>query len=204
MCDKADKDYEDETKEDVKEGSRKSKRSLKLLRGNERDLKLDVEAAHNYAEKYPGDITVSTPNQIKVREMILSIGRVWKTQRLYLWLMHISKSTNPYVFPRSSPSNAFQTQPLFLRMYLASSQAICFFSQVETRNRFRCLRSKPVDVEEKKVEREVSERSVLIYDENLHAQSPRTQSLREREIFHDTFSFLIKLVNILLHEINLN
>lgn len=68
MCDKADKDYEDETKEDVKEGSRKSKRSLKLLRGNERDLKLDVEAAHNYAEKYTGDITVSTPNQIKVRE----------------------------------------------------------------------------------------------------------------------------------------
>ncbi|KAG5320092.1 M3K4 kinase, partial [Pseudoatta argentina] len=128
MCDKADKDYEDETKDDVKEG-RKSKRSLKLLRGNERDLKLDVEAAHNYAERYTGEIAVSTPNQIKV----------------------------------------------------------------ETRNRFRCLRSKPVDVEEKKVEREDSEQSVLINEECLRAQSPRTQSFREREIFHDTFSFLIKL-----------
>lgn len=70
MCDKADKDYEDETKEDVKEGNRKSKRSLKLLRGNERDLKLDVEAAHNYAERYTGEMAVSTPNQIKVRESI--------------------------------------------------------------------------------------------------------------------------------------
>jgi len=67
MCDKADKDYEDETKEDVKEG-RKSKRSLKLLRGNERDLKLDVEAAHNYADRYSGEIAVSTPNQIKVQK----------------------------------------------------------------------------------------------------------------------------------------
>lgn len=71
------------------------------------------------------------------------------------------------------------------------------FSQIETRNRFRCLRSKPVDVEEKKVEREVSERTVLINEENLRAQSPRTQSLKEREEFHDTFSFLIKLVSIL-------
>jgi len=67
MCDKADKDYEDETKEDVKEG-RKSKRSLKLLRGNERDLKLDVEAAHNYAGISIGEIAVSTPNQIKVQK----------------------------------------------------------------------------------------------------------------------------------------
>lgn len=83
MCDKADKDNEDEAKEDAKEGSRKSKRSLKLLRGNERDLKLDVEAAHNYAERYTGDIAVSTPNQIKVREskeVILSVCRVWKSQ----------------------------------------------------------------------------------------------------------------------------
>ncbi|KAL6259477.1 hypothetical protein P5V15_009396 [Pogonomyrmex californicus] len=129
MCDKADKDCEDETKEDVKEGSRKCKRSLKLLRGNERDLKLDVEAAYNYAEKHAGDMAVSTPNQIKV----------------------------------------------------------------ETRNRFRCLRSKPVDIEEKKVERDVSEQSVVISEESLRAQSPRTQTLREREIFHDTFSFLIRL-----------
>ncbi|KAL6427708.1 hypothetical protein ACFW04_008865 [Cataglyphis niger] len=130
MCDKADKDRENETKEDAKEGSRKCKRILKLLRGNERDLKLDVEAAYNYAEKHNGDMaTVLTPNQIKI----------------------------------------------------------------ETRNRFRCLRSKPVDVEEKKVEREIIERNVLINEENLNAQSPRTQSLKEREIFHDTFSFLIKL-----------
>lgn len=45
------------------------------------------------------------------------------------------------------------------------------------------------------MEREVNEGSLLINEENLCAQSPRTQSLREREIFHDTFSFLIKLVN---------
>ncbi|KAM0725576.1 Mitogen-activated protein kinase kinase kinase 4 [Formica fusca] len=130
MCDKADKDRENEAKEDAKEGSRKCKRILKLLRGNERDLKLDVEAAYNYAEKHNGDMaTVLTPNQIKI----------------------------------------------------------------ETRNRFRCLRSKPVDAEEKKVEREIIEKSVLINEKNLSAQSPRTQSLKEREIFHDTFSFLIKL-----------
>lgn len=68
MCDKADKDRENEAKEDVKEGSRKCKRNLKLLRGNERDLKLDVEAAsaYNYAEKHE-HMAVSTPNQIKVR-----------------------------------------------------------------------------------------------------------------------------------------
>lgn len=71
------------------------------------------------------------------------------------------------------------------------------FSQIETRNRFRCLRSKPVDVEEKKVQRESNERSVLINEESLRAQSPRTQSLEDRRIFHDTFSFLIKLVSIL-------
>lgn len=65
MCDKADKDRENETQEDVKEGSRKCKRSLKLLRGNERDLKLDMEAAHNYTEKHE-HMAVSTPNQIKV------------------------------------------------------------------------------------------------------------------------------------------
>lgn len=67
MCDKADKDCENEAKEDAKEGSRKCKRSLKLLRGNERDLKLDVEAAFNYSEKHSGDMAVLTPNQIKVR-----------------------------------------------------------------------------------------------------------------------------------------
>lgn len=67
MCDKADEDRENETKDDTKEGgSRKSKRILKLLRGNERDLKLDVEAAYHYAEKHSGDMALMTPNQIKV------------------------------------------------------------------------------------------------------------------------------------------
>lgn len=115
MCDKADKDYEDETKEDAKEGSRKSKRSLKLLRGNERDLKLDVEAAHNYAERYTGDMVVSTPNQIKVREreqVILSIGRVWKTQRLRLCLICISDRSDLFIrsdrcFPNAAGSHLF-------------------------------------------------------------------------------------------------
>ncbi|XP_020281057.1 mitogen-activated protein kinase kinase kinase 4 isoform X2 [Pseudomyrmex gracilis] len=130
MCDKADKDRENETKEDTKDGSRKCKRILKLLRGNERDLKLDMEAAYNYAEKHSGDMALTTPNQIKI----------------------------------------------------------------ETRNRFRCLRSKPVGVEEKKAEREVIEYSnVTINEQNLCSQSPRTQSYKEREIFHDTFSFLIRL-----------
>ncbi|XP_014469834.1 PREDICTED: mitogen-activated protein kinase kinase kinase 4 isoform X2 [Dinoponera quadriceps] len=129
MCDKADKDCENEAKDDAKESNRKYKRSLKLLRGNERDLKLDVEAAYNYAEKHE-HMAVSTPNQIKI----------------------------------------------------------------ETRNRFRCLKSKPVDVEEKKsVELEVCEQSLLMNEENLSVQSPRAQSLKERQIFHDTFSFLIKL-----------
>ncbi|XP_067207497.1 mitogen-activated protein kinase kinase kinase 4 isoform X3 [Linepithema humile] len=127
MCDKADKDRENEVKEEPKDGSRKCKRSLKLLRGNERDLKLDVEAAFNYAEKHNNDMTVSTPNQIKI----------------------------------------------------------------ETRNRFRCLRSKPVDVEEKRVERVMFSKCIEI--EDTSAQSPRSQSFKEREMFHDTFSFLIKL-----------
>jgi len=99
----------------------------------------------------------------------------------------------------SGPSNAFQTQLFSPLRIWHEVKKICSFLQVETRNRFRCLRSKPVDVEEKKVEREVRERSVLINDENLCAQSPRTQSLKERESFHGTFSLLIKLVNILLN-----
>jgi len=64
MCDKADKDCENETKEEVKESDRKCKRSLKLLRGNERDLKLDIEIA-SY-EKCGGNMAIPTPNQIKV------------------------------------------------------------------------------------------------------------------------------------------
>lgn len=66
MCDEADKCRENEAKEEVvKEGNRKSKRSLKLLRGNERDLKLDVEAALNYAEKSER-LMPYTPNNMKV------------------------------------------------------------------------------------------------------------------------------------------
>lgn len=53
-------------------------------------------------------------------------------------------------------------------------------------------------MEEKKAEPEMNERGVIINEENLCSQSPRTQTLREREVFHDTFSFLIKLVNVLL------
>lgn len=64
MCDKADKDCEDEANQDIaKEGNRKCKRSLKVSRGNERDLKLDIDAAYNYAEKFD---QASTPNHMKV------------------------------------------------------------------------------------------------------------------------------------------
>ncbi|CAL7935979.1 unnamed protein product [Xylocopa violacea] len=129
MCDKADRDCEDEANQDiVKEGSRKSKRSLKVLRGSERDLKLDMEAAYSYAEKFE-HYKVSTPNHMKI----------------------------------------------------------------ETRNRFRSLRSKPVDIEQKKVDVKVIEQTPVSDNKETIVQSPKTQSLKEREIFHDTFSFLIKL-----------
>lgn len=80
MCDKADKDCENETKEDAKESGRKCKRSLKLLRGNERDLKLDIEIA-SY-EKCGGSMGIPTPNQIKVRnyECIQINGKNCKSQ----------------------------------------------------------------------------------------------------------------------------
>ena len=49
MCDKADEDRENEAKEEaVKEGNRKSKRTFKLLRTNERDFKLDVGGSEHY------------------------------------------------------------------------------------------------------------------------------------------------------------
>ncbi|XP_043681622.1 mitogen-activated protein kinase kinase kinase 4 [Vespula pensylvanica] len=129
MCDEADKCRENEAKEEVvKEGNRKSKRSLKLLRGNERDLKLDVEAALNYAEK--------------------------------------SERLMPY-----TPNNM----------------------KIETKNRFRSLRSKPIDVEEKKQETKAMRLTVLSTEKEIVSQSPMTQSYSERQIFHDTFSFLIKL-----------
>lgn len=85
-------------------------------------------------------------------------------------------------------------------MHAFSSQSSNVFicAQIETRNRFRSLRSKPVDVDGKKTEQQDSERNEVINEENLRMQSPRTQGLKEREIFHDTFSFLIKLVNTLI------
>ncbi|XP_031784190.1 mitogen-activated protein kinase kinase kinase 4 isoform X2 [Nasonia vitripennis] len=132
MCDKADKDCENEVKEEtVKEGNRKSKRSFKLLRTNERDSKHDV-AGVNYYE----------------------------TNNKHCCLL---------------PKNI----------------------KVETRNRFRCLLSKPVDDEKKKNNIPPAQVSVgaacsddYTYDEPT---SPISKSLKERETFHDTFSFLIRL-----------
>ena len=66
-------------------------------------------------------------------------------------------------------------------------------SQVETKNRFRSLRSKPIDVEEKFHESENS-RFLNIIESEPTLHSPRSQSLKDRELFHETFSFLIKLV----------
>ena len=69
------------------------------------------------------------------------------------------------------------------------------YLQIETRNRFRSLRSKPVDIEEKKPEVKPTEQVVITDDKkSCIVESPKTLSLKEREIFHDTFSFLIKLV----------
>ncbi|KAI4498829.1 hypothetical protein M0802_006004 [Mischocyttarus mexicanus] len=131
MCDEADKCRENEAKEEVvKEGNRKCKRSLKLLRGNERDLKLDVEAALNYAEK--------------------------------------SECLVPY-----TPNNM----------------------KIETKNRFRSLRSKPIDVEEKKQETKDLLLTVSSMEEKILSQSPMTKSYSERQNFYETFSFIIKLGN---------
>lgn len=53
MCNRADKDRDKESDgEAVKEGTRRNyKRNLKLLRGSERDLKLDLSAAISYGER---------------------------------------------------------------------------------------------------------------------------------------------------------
>ncbi|XP_046611191.1 mitogen-activated protein kinase kinase kinase 4 isoform X1 [Neodiprion virginianus] len=64
--------------------------------------------------------------------------------------------------------------------------------RVETRNRFRSLHSKPVDVEGIKSETDTLETTLKERDA-LSAKTPKSLSLKEREIFHDTFSFLIKL-----------
>ncbi|XP_043474210.1 mitogen-activated protein kinase kinase kinase 4 [Leptopilina heterotoma] len=126
MCDEADIVRDNETKRELaKEGCRKVKRCLKLLRGFDKDLKLDIAAAQldRNDEAMP-----PTPNNIKI----------------------------------------------------------------ETRNRFRSLCSKPVDVEEKFNESQGKELLSVTETEPI-VHSPRTQSLKERELFHDTFSFLIKL-----------
>lgn len=52
------------------------------------------------------------------------------------------------------------------------------------------MRSKPIDIEEKKIEIKINEQ----ISDNKEL-TPKTLSFKEREIFHDTFSFLIKLVN---------
>lgn len=53
-------------------------------------------------------------------------------------------------------------------------------------------------MEEKKIEQEAGEEQIaaIINEDNLLVQSPRSRSFKEREIFYNTFSFLIKLVNI--------
>ena len=68
MCDKADKARENENnKELIKEGCRKTKRCLKLIRGFDKDLKLDIAAAGTYAQFERNDQPMpSTPNNIKV------------------------------------------------------------------------------------------------------------------------------------------
>lgn len=166
MCDKADRDYENETNQDItKEGNRKCKRSLKLLRGNERDLKLDMEAVYNYAER-SDHYQASTPNHMKV------------------WNEHLLRT-----YSSSRISNSF---------FLATIQTRTNWKylQIETRNRFRSLRSKPVDIEEKSVQPEVNEQTLHSDSTESVVQSPGALSFKEREIFHDTFSFLIKLVSI--------
>lgn len=52
------------------------------------------------------------------------------------------------------------------------------------------MRSKPIDIEEKKIEIKINEQ----ISDNKEL-TPKTLSFKEREIFHDTFSFLIRLVN---------
>lgn len=86
MCDKADRDGENEVNLDTsKDGNRKCKRSLKLLRGNERDLKLDIEAAYNYAEK-SDHYQVSTPNHMKVSRSLKEQSVSFEFQMIF-WLL---------------------------------------------------------------------------------------------------------------------
>ena len=69
MCDKADRARDNETREELaKEGFRKTKRCFKLLRGLEKDLKLDVENPGSYTQIERNDMPLpSTPNNMKVQ-----------------------------------------------------------------------------------------------------------------------------------------
>lgn len=73
MCGKADEDREKKSKEEaIKEGSRKCKRSLKLTRGVERDLKLDVETAREYSQNKNSNGITKLPNHIKLLSGIVN------------------------------------------------------------------------------------------------------------------------------------
>ncbi|XP_034936815.1 mitogen-activated protein kinase kinase kinase 4 [Chelonus insularis] len=127
MCDQADKDQEKENAEEVaKENSRKCKRSLKMTRNSERDLKLDIDTA-NQCSRTTEHATTTCSNM----------------------------------------------------------KVLC--GVIETRNRFRCLQSKPVDVCKKKQESTEENESTVNNDEI------QSKNLKERQIFHDTFSYLIRL-----------
>lgn len=80
MCDKADKDCENEVKEEaIKEGNRKSKRTFKLLRTNERDSKHDVAGVNHYEANnkhcclLPKNIKVCTVKFLNISRFIESI-----------------------------------------------------------------------------------------------------------------------------------
>lgn len=85
MCDEADKCRENEAKEEIV--NRRSKRSLKLLRGNERDLKLDVEAALNYAERSERSMMCYTPKNMKVIYFFPFLLYVHFVFTIFLWLL---------------------------------------------------------------------------------------------------------------------
>ncbi|XP_057325359.1 mitogen-activated protein kinase kinase kinase 4 [Microplitis mediator] len=167
MCDKADEeDSERELKLDddsnssssvladteggggvggVKENNRKCKRSLKLSRNSERDLKLDIDSAVNYKNNN-----------------------------------HLSTFT---------PVNKEDTSSLI------SNKMTLLCGVIETKNRFRCLRSKPVEIECKKDAEDLS-KFILANDSdelsNKICFSDDNKNV-DREIFHENFSHAIRL-----------
>ncbi|KAK0097700.1 hypothetical protein PV326_014408 [Microctonus aethiopoides] len=69
---------------------------------------------------------------------------------------------------------------------------------IETRNRFRCLRSKPVNVNDKKLDNiktdvETSRPFVDPPQYDVCDKLPKSKKEQDRELFYDTFSFLIRL-----------